>query len=100
MTKTFKSAIVGMKFHEGADKILAEAPDGMAVTLVREPDNEFDPSAIAVHVDGIKCGFVPRAQSERLAEDLDNGTPVTAMIEGHAKLEITVEVDEEEGEET
>lgn len=57
------------------DPIVLEQ-EGMAVVLVREPDNPHDPNAIAVHVpqDRIgKIGHVPAKMAERLAPELDAG---------------------------
>ena len=103
--KVIQSAIVGQKFCEGsfaalfsheADHVARRhlpAPD--MVKLVREPDNEFDKNAVAVHVGGTKCGFVPRAQAERLAADLDAGKTVTATLSG-SKLEIQIDAEQEQ----
>lgn len=84
------SSIVGMKFHTGAhDKLLATLP-GSAVTLVREPTNKFDPNAIRCEIDGVMCGYVPKAQAARLADDMDNGRQVTAALYDYAQLNIEV----------
>lgn len=84
------SSIVGMKFHTGAhDKLLATLP-GSAVTLVRDPDNPHDPNAVRCEIDGVMCGYVPKAQAARLANDMDNGRQVTAALYDYAKLSIEV----------
>jgi hypothetical protein len=89
------SSIVGARFHEGAvDKLLATAP-GTEVILIREPENRYDSNAILCVVDGLPCGYIPNAQAERLAEDLDNGIEVHATLVRDDKLHI--EVAEEPG---
>ena len=47
---TINSAIVGTKFHPAGANALSDAAQGERVALVREPDNEFDPNAVAVHI--------------------------------------------------
>jgi hypothetical protein len=90
MGTLINSSIVGIKFHDGAhDKLLATLP-GSPVTLVREPSNKYDPNAVRVEIDGVMCGYVPKAQAARLAEDMDNGREVTAALFEYSKL--TVEV--------
>ena len=96
------SSIVGMKFHPGASDKLRETPAGTVVTLEREPDNRFDPNAIRCVVGGLICGYIPKAQAVRLAEDMDAGKPVTATLVEATKLHIEVEdappLDDEVGE--
>lgn len=45
--------ITGTQFYDGPN-----LEEGMMLQLVREPDNEFDPDAIAVFADGEKVGYV------------------------------------------
>ncbi len=88
---TINSAIVGMKFHAGSHDKLLETEDGSPVTLVRDPQNEYDPNAIRCEIDGQICGFVPASQAKRLAEDIDAGKAVTASLRDYSKLIIEVE---------
>ena len=90
------SSIVGIKFHKGAHDKLVASLAGTPVTLIREPENRFDSSAVACVVEGVTCGYIPKDQAERLAEDLDNGIEVHATLVGYEKLHI--EVAEEPGE--
>ncbi len=50
-------AAVGRR-REGHDDIV----DAM---LVWEPDNQWDPNAIAIHIDGRTCGYMPRPDAKR-----------------------------------
>ena len=89
------SAIVGIKFHAGSHDKLLETEDGSPVTLVRDPENKFDPNAIRCEIGGRICGFVPAAQAERLAQDIDAGKAVTATLRDYSKLIIEVEDEDE-----
>lgn len=46
---------------------------GMALDLRREPDNAYDPDAIAVYCGGEKVGYVTAELADTYAEDLDAG---------------------------
>ena len=70
---TYQTGCVGQRFYPGAVKAFEAATDETAFTLVREPGNEFDPNAIAVLLDGEKCGHIPAAQAKFLAPLLDKG---------------------------
>ena len=54
----------------------AVAP-GRPLALRRDPDNEHDPNAIAVHPEGggAQLGWVPREVAVDVAADLDAGRP-------------------------
>jgi|GEM_PF-6997787 len=86
-----ESAIVGIKFHPGSHDKLLETKDGEPVALVRQPDNKYDPNAVACEIDGQMCGFVPADQAKTLAPDIDAGRRVTATLHGYSKLTIEVE---------
>lgn len=85
-----KSSVVGVKHHPGAHDRLVHTLPGSTVELVREPENRFDQNAVAVHIEGVKCGFIPRAQAKALAKDLDGGRQVKAVLWEYNKLEIEV----------
>ena len=53
---------------------------GRALELRRDPDNEHDPNAIAVHAGGEQVGWVPRELAEKLAPQLDDGRPWSAIV--------------------
>lgn len=58
--------VAGVKHHEGA-LVLNQIKVGDELDLVAEPDNPFDPSAIAIMCGGVKLGYVPRACNSELA---------------------------------
>jgi hypothetical protein len=49
--------------------------EGDMLELVREPDNEYDPSAIALHWNKKKIGFIPAEDNEMLSKLLEIGIP-------------------------
>lgn len=53
---------------------------GDPLTLVREPDNPYDPNAVRVEWRGEKLGYVPRAENADVARHMDHGTKVEARI--------------------
>jgi hypothetical protein len=68
------------QFHDAT--LQGDAVDaGAPLTLRRDPENEHDPNAIAVHVaTGEQLGWVPRELAVDLAPDLDAGKPWTAVV--------------------
>ncbi len=69
------------QFHAEALQSDAVAP-GRPLTLERDPENEHDANAIAVHPGdgGEQVGFVPREVATELAADIDAGTPWSAVV--------------------
>jgi HIRAN domain len=58
----------------------AAAP-GRPLELRRDPANEHDPNAIAVHLaGGAQVGWVPREVAAELAPELDAGRPWSAAV--------------------
>ena len=54
--------------------------DAPVLALVREPDNEHDDDAIAVHCDGKRVGYIPRRHNTVLARLLDAGKCMRARV--------------------
>ena len=73
------SPLAGYQFHEGK-RLWQEMKVGDALTLVREPDNAYDPRAVRVDWNGHKLGYVPRAENEAVARQLDLGNRLEARI--------------------
>jgi HIRAN domain len=57
----------------------AVAP-GSPLELRRDPANEHDPNAIAVHAGGAQVGWVPRELAAELAPELDERRPWSALV--------------------
>ncbi|WP_442960385.1 HIRAN domain-containing protein [Pseudoclavibacter sp. 8L] len=47
----------GLKYYQ---ERRADTRPGRIATLVREPDNEHDPFAVAVFADAVKVGYLPK----------------------------------------
>ena len=65
--------IAGFQFHDGAFALDKLKP-GKKLKMVAEPDNPYDPDAVALRYKGTMLGYVPRA---------DNGTIAQLMRFGH-----------------
>lgn len=65
----------------GAEHRSAGADHNRTATLVPEPDNSFDPLAVAVHIDGVRVGYLSRDDAARyqpvLAQLIDASRPPT-----------------------
>lgn len=73
------SPLAGFQYHAG--ELLWEKMNvGDVVTLIREPDNPHDPRAVRVEWQGIKLGYLPRAENEAVAAAMDRGERVAARI--------------------
>ena len=46
---------------------------GTRLQLVRELDNAFDPYAVAIYLEGLKLGFIPRGENHDISKYLDMG---------------------------
>jgi hypothetical protein len=73
------SPLAGFRHYE-APNLWDEVSVGDELTLVRERDNPHDPNAVRVEWRGSKLGYVPRAQNEAVARQIDSGTPLAARI--------------------
>jgi hypothetical protein len=69
--KPNRYALVGMK-HRGTESFVAELPPDEPLTLVREPDNRFDPNAVQVWARGRHVGYVSKDQNANLAKFIDS----------------------------
>jgi hypothetical protein len=73
------SPVAGFQFHEGK-QLWNELKVGDVLMLVREPDNPHDARAVRVHWNGHLLGYVPRAQNDAVARQLDRGNKLEARI--------------------
>lgn len=75
----FDFAIAG-GHHHGLGAALGRIMPGTILDVVREADNPYDTDAVAVHLDGLKLGFIPREANSPVARLLDRGERVTAEV--------------------
>lgn len=73
------SPLAGFQYHAG-EALWDELKIGDRLTLVREPDNPFDPRAVRVDWHGHKLGYLPRAENEAVAAAMDRGERVEGRI--------------------
>lgn len=78
----YQTVIVGTRFR-GAEALAAIRLMGpnSPIRLEREPHNQFDVWAIACYFRGVHVGYIPRQANERIAQAIDRGKVVTAIIE-------------------
>ena len=69
-----QSFVRGFRHYEGP-ALIDRMKEGDLLELVREPDNEYDPCAIALHWNNKKIGFVPAEDNDMLSKLLDIGVP-------------------------
>jgi hypothetical protein len=76
----YSFAVAGTSHPKAATKAGRFTP-GTPVRLVREPDNVYDPNAIAVYAENSTrvAGYVPKGQARRLAPLLDAGVDLIAV---------------------
>jgi hypothetical protein len=73
------SPVAGFQFHEGK-QVWAQLKVGDALRLVREPANVHDTRAVRVEWNGHLLGYVPRAENDAVARQLDRGNKLEARI--------------------
>lgn len=93
----FCGYIAGFQYADGM-RVLGQLNPGDALTLVREPANEYDRYAVRVDWRGRKLGYIPRDRNRSIAVLLDTGASLTAIIvavnresEAWSQVEIRVE---------
>lgn len=73
------SPVAGFQFHEGK-QLWDQLKVGDALTLVREPANPHDARAVRVEWNGHLLGYVPRAENDAVARQIDRGNKLEARI--------------------
>ena len=73
------SLTAGLRYHE-AKAVWDRMKVGDALTLVREPDNPYDVNAVRVDWNGHQLGYIPRAENEAVARQIDRGNKLAARI--------------------
>ena len=75
------AGVAGAARHHGDALSSSELAPGSVLELRRDPGNEHDPNAIAVHEPGGgQVGWVPRELAEEIAPELDAGRSWTAVV--------------------
>lgn len=80
-----KTGIAGIQFHiasEEEESALDNLSPGTELLLYREPENEYDEWAIAVHLtEEDKLGFITRFKNETIARLMDSGKRFLAVVD-------------------
>ena len=80
-----KTGIAGLQFNienEEERRALQEITPGTELMLFREPDNEYDEWAIAVHLtQQDKLGFISRFKNETIARLMDAGKKFVGVVD-------------------
>lgn len=75
------SPIVGTHFRPSEAKQICNALSaGDEVTLVPEPENPYDPMAVAVYSEDEHLSYIARANNYQVSEWLHDGGEVTAKV--------------------
>ena len=73
-----ETKIAGVSFYQDA---VAQLSVGDYLELKREPENNHDSNAIAVHTEGGKqVGYLPRAVARRLSSRMDRGWEASGSV--------------------
>jgi hypothetical protein len=99
--KRYRSvAVVGVSFDNHQD-VISKLRVGDRLVLVREPENVYDPNAIAVKTEsGEKVGYIDRITAEDIARGLDSlekrhipaeVADITGGLTGDSKLGVRIE---------
>ena len=64
--------IAGFTYYNGVD-VFEDLRIGTQLLLKAEPENRFDPNAVAIYFEDEKIGFVPRDENEMLSKFLNLG---------------------------
>lgn len=89
--------VAGTTYRENIEEIAEWLETGANLRLQRQPENKFDPSAIAVYdAQNNILGYVPRAKNEVLARLLEAGKHLSAKfvakdtLDGWTRLNIEI----------
>lgn len=82
-TAKYHSKLVGVTF-EGRQAVISTLKGNEQLRVRREPDNEYDPNAVAVDVEIgdelIPIGYIAKDKNLEIAKSLDSGIPVNIKM--------------------
>jgi len=64
--------IAGFTYYNGVD-VFEDLKIGRELLLKAEPENRYDPEAVAIYYQDDKLGFVPREENKMIRKFLDLG---------------------------
>ncbi len=89
----FDSSVAGTSHIEGIEELEPHLNVGDRLQFFREPDNPYDKQAIVIrNADGVKIGYVPRADNVVFARLMDAGKVLFGEITKKTKHEAWVDI--------
>lgn len=64
--------VAGFTYYDGP-VVFGRLQPGAALQLVAEPENRYDPNAIAVYIEEHKLGFIPRSENKTISLLFEQG---------------------------
>jgi len=90
----FKTHIAGTSFVEGIEELEPYLQVDDKLDFFREPDNPYDKRAIVIkNADGVKIGYIPRADNKIFARLMDAGKLLFGKIASKEKQGIWLKID-------
>ena len=68
----FSFHVAGFTYYDGID-VIDELKIGTTLRIVAEPENKFDPYAVAVYYEDAKIGFIPSKENKIISQFLQLG---------------------------
>lgn len=94
----FDCNIAGFAYYDGLDAI-EKLVLGAIVTLVPEPDNPYDPEAVAVYFEKTKLGYIPKSLNSVISTlfyfgygDIFDAKICTRNLEEHMEKQFSIVV--------
>lgn len=78
------SPVAGFQYYQG-ETLWPQLATGHGVRLIREPDNRFDHRAVRIDWQGEKLGYIPAKDNAAVAQLMDRGETLSALITGLKK---------------
>lgn len=105
----FEDGLAGFSFTSDLAHRMLVCGKLLKAVLVREPDNQYDPNAVRVDVNGVKVGYVPRGRTSYQAyrgitcgwanysKAGEKNVPIAKALDGGIKLAAAVQWQSEWG---
>lgn len=74
-----KFFVAGVQHHQ-LKQIINDLEEGYELDLVPEPDNKFDPNAIAIKYDEVMLGYVPKKFSAEVSAMIESGKEMVCSV--------------------